>query len=161
MPPEELTSSAGKMAACYFRLAPPLRSLSAFALFELDVEAKGLEPPLAALVPAGAEVPLPDVAFKQGRTLPLKLQLFSGDRMLTNADVAPPKIVAIVREGSPIPMETLDLDSGQANDSGPFFRFSEGDWIYNLSTKERGIGTYKITLQLPDGDRVCAGFVLR
>jgi uncharacterized membrane protein len=137
-------------------------SLSTFALFELDVEAVGFEPPLAALVPLSEEAPLPDVAFKQGRTLPLKLDLFSGDRLLTDADVvAPPKIVAIMRDGEAVPMETLDLDSGEANDSGVFFRFPEAIWIFNLSTKGLITGTYAITLELPDGDHVWARFSLR
>ena len=136
-------------------------SLSAFALFELDVEAEGFQEPLAALVPSGEDPPLPDVAFKKGRTLPLKLQLFAGDRLLTDADVVAPKIVGLIRTGDAIPIDMYDLDSGQANDSGPYFRFSDGQWVYNLGTKRLSSGTYKITLELPDGDRVCAGFVLR
>lgn len=135
-------------------------SLSVFALFELDVEAEGFQEPLAALVPVGEDPPLPDVAFKKGRTLPLRLQLFAGDRLLTDADVAAPKIVGLIRIGDAVPIDTYDLDSGEANDNGPYFRFSDGNWVYNLGTKRLSSGTYKITLELPDGDRVCAAFVL-
>jgi len=136
-------------------------SLSIFALFELDVEVEGLQPPLAALVPAGQDPPLPDVAFKQGRTVPLKLRLFSGGRLLTNTEVSPPKIVGLVRSGNAIPLDTWDSDSGEANDSGPYFRFSDGNWVYNLSTKRLSSGIYVITLELPDGDLVCGAFVIR
>ena len=129
-------------------------SFSEFAIVELDVDAEGLEEPLAALVATSQDPPLPDVAFKQGRTLPLKLQLFSASRILTDADVAPPKIVGLMRSGSAIPLEILDLDSGEANSDGSYFRYTDGYWIYNLSTKGLSTGTYKITLQLPDGDLV-------
>ena len=136
-------------------------SLSEFALFEPAIIADGLEWPLADLVPAGQEVPLPDVAFKQGRTLPLKLHLFAGDTMLTDADVAPPKIVALTRSGNAIPLETLDLDAGQSNDNGSCFRFADGFWVFNLSTKGLTSGTYTIILEMPDGQLMSAGFVLR
>ena len=112
------------------------------------------------MVPAGEDPPLPDVGFKKGRTLPLKLQLFAGDRLLTDADVVAPKIVSLIRIGDAIPINAYDLDSGEANDSGLYFRFSDGIWIYNLSTKLLNSGTYKISLELADGDIVCAAFVL-
>ncbi len=35
--------------------------------------------------------------------------------MLADTDVAPPQIVSIVRNGNAVPLETLDLDSGEAN----------------------------------------------
>jgi hypothetical protein len=136
-------------------------SFSEFAIFELDVEAEGFQEPLEALVPVGQDPPLPDVAFKQGRTLPLKLKLFSAGRMLTDADVAPPIIVSLSRSGNALDLDTLDLDAGEANDNGVMFRFDDGVWIYNLSTKGLSSGTYRITLKLPDGDLVCAGFFLR
>ena len=75
--------------------------------------------------------------------------------------MAPPVIAGLVRSGSALPLDILDLDSGEANSSGTDFRFADGVWFYNLSTKNLVSGTYKITLKLPDGDLVCGCFILR
>ena len=97
-----------------------------------------------------------------GRTLPLKLKLLSAGRILTDADVAPPVIVSVARNGNALDFLKLWTSMpGEANDNGVAFRFDDGVWVYNLSTKGLSIGTYRITLKLPDGDLVCAGFVLR
>ncbi|MCH6553795.1 MAG: hypothetical protein IH793_06505, partial [Acidobacteria bacterium] len=52
---------------------------------------EGLLAPLASLRPEAQPLIFPDRAFKQGRTLPLKLQLFCGSTLLTDADVPPPE----------------------------------------------------------------------
>ena len=127
----------------------------------IKVGVAGLGSPLAELAPAGQPAPLPGKAFKQGRTLPLKLQLFCTSMPLTDSDVAPPQIVALERLGEPVDLETLDLDAGEANDSGFLFRYSDPNWVYNMSTKELSPGTYVIAIQMPDGLRYTAGFVLR
>jgi hypothetical protein len=121
----------------------------------------GLQPPLLPLVPEGESVLLPDKAFRQGRTLPLKLQLLCGGMALTDADVAAPRIVGLVRESDAILLETIDPDAGEANDSGLLFRYSEPNWVYNLNTKALSAGTYVITIELPDGLRYTAAFVLK
>jgi hypothetical protein len=126
------------------------------------VRVEGFESPLADLVPAGDPVPLPDKAFKLNSTLPLKLRLFCGSIVLTDTEVPPPKIVALVREGNaPVDLAVIDPDPGQANDTGPLFRFSENRRIYNLSTKHLRAGTYTITMVMPDDRSFDAGFVLK
>jgi hypothetical protein len=136
-------------------------SLSPFALFSAPMTVQGFEPPLAALVPVGQPVPMPGSAFKDGRTLPLKLELFEGKLLLTGNKVSPPSIVALVKNGAALDLNVIDLDSGQANDSGTLFRFSDPDWVYNLSTKNLSAGAYTLSIQTPDGRRWNAGFVLR
>ena len=137
-------------------------SLSPFAVLEdRRIEAEGLKPPLADLTPDGLPVAMPGNAFKQGRTLPLRLGLFRDGVALGNADVSPPQIVALIRNGEALDLATMDLDAGQANDNGVLFRFSDGNWVYNLSTRGLSPGTYTITIQMPDGRRWNAGFVLR
>ena len=145
-----------------FQDTPPGGGGNAFvSKLQLHVVVQGLGPPLAALVPEGDSVPLPVHAFKKGRTLPLKLQLSCDGEPLTDTGSAP-RIVGLVRTGDPpLDLTTMDLDAGQANDSGVFFRFEDGSWVYNLSTKGLGTGTYTITIELPDGQRFTAGFVLR
>lgn len=125
------------------------------------VQPVGLQPPLASLVPVGQPVPLPSHAFKQRRTLPLKLQLFCGTTALTDSDVAAPQIAALTRSGDAIDLETVDIDAGSANDNSLLFRFSDGNWIYNLSSAGLSAGTYTVTIQMPDGRLFDAGFVLR
>jgi hypothetical protein len=137
-------------------------SLSPFAVLEdRRIEAEGLKPPLADLAPEGLPVAMPGNAFKQGRTLPLRLGLSRDGVALSNADVSPPQIVALIRNGEALDLATMDLDAGQANDNGTLFRFSDGNWVYNLSTQGLSAGTYTITIQMPDGRRWNAGFVLR
>ena len=91
----------------------------------------------------------------------LKLELFSGGVALTGLDVDPPQIVGLARTGEAVDLETTDLDSGQANDNGVLFRFEDGSWIYNLGSKALAAGTYELTLEIADGRRYTAAFVLR
>ena len=133
-------------------LGPLVIGLAAMGIYTLGV--LGLD---------GDPIPLPDKAFKQGRTLPLKLQLFCGGTALTDADVAPPQIVALVpTSGTPVDLEVVDLDAGEANDNGLLFRYSDPNWVYNLSTKGlSGETTYTIVIEMPDGLRYAAAFVLK
>lgn len=122
----------------------------------------GLMPPLASLVRESEEPPLPPRAFKQGRTLPLRLELFCEGVALSNSDVAPPEIAELTRTGEPIDLETIDLDPGQANDDGTLFRYSEEDiWVYNLKTTDLSSGTYALSIKTPEGLLLIAGFVLK
>lgn len=122
----------------------------------------GFENPMAEMVLDGSgDPPLPDRAFKLGRTLPLKLKLLCGSTPLGEGQVAPPKIVSLVRVGEAGNMTVLDLNSGGSNDNGPNFRWSDPQWVYNLSTAELTAGTYHITIEMPDGQVFVAAFVLR
>jgi len=122
----------------------------------------GLENPMGALVLDGAgDPPLPEHAFKRGRTIPLKLKLLCGSTPLGEGQVSPPKITSLVRVGDAEDLTVLDLNSGTSNDNGPNFRWSDPHWIYNLSTKELTVGTYQITIEMPDGQVFVAAFVLK
>jgi hypothetical protein len=122
---------------------------------------EGLLAPLAALVAEGDTVPYPDKAFKLGRTLPLKLQLSCGGLEVTDTNVPPPRIVGLVRNGDAVDLATIDPDSGEANDGGILFRYSAPNWVFNLSTAGLSAGTYVVTIEMPDGQRYVAAFVLR
>jgi hypothetical protein len=131
-------------------------------MVKVIVRPAGFESPLASLVTDGPP-PLPAKAFRQGRTLPLKLRLFCGSVAVTEQDGVPaPKIVALSRMGAPVSLETTDLDAGEANDSGLSFRSTDdGSWVYNLSTKGLSAGSYLITIELPDGRRFSGAFDLK
>lgn len=127
----------------------------------------GFLSPLAALVPVGDAAPLPKKASKQGRTLPLKLQLLCNDQVLTDADVAPPQIVALMGDGvvGLIDLGTIDPDAGAANDNGLLFRYSDNtdqQWIYNFSTDDIPGGTiYTVTVEMHDGLQYDGRFALK
>ena len=129
----------------------------------VTVGVNGLLPPLAGLTLYPAAVPLPTKAFKVGRTLPLRFQLSCGSISLTDANVLPPTIEGFVQwVGDDMHMEFADFDdSGLSNDNGFDFRFSDGNWVYNLSTKTGVAGVYFVTIEMPDGQLYRGGFTLR
>jgi hypothetical protein len=137
-------------------------SFSPFAVVEPSILPQGLQSPLAALVSEGQEAPLPSKAFKVGSTLPLKLTLTRSGAVLSDQAITPPRIASISRVGeAALNLATLNLDAGQSDDNGVFFRYSGGTWIYNLSTKGLAFGTYAIVVAMPDGGRFKAAFVLK
>ena len=124
----------------------------------------GLLPPLGPL--AGINEPgvaMSTKAFRRGRVLPLKMELRRDALALSDTDVDPPTVVKVARVGGPLNLEVMDIDdAGAANEDGVEFRFEDGIWIYNLSTKEfTEPGVYFATIELPDGYRYQAGFELR
>jgi hypothetical protein len=122
----------------------------------------GLQPPFMPLVPAGEPANLPNKAFKRGRTLPLKLSIACSAGTLTDTDVTAPIISTLVRIGdAPLDLDTIDLDSGEANDDGLAFRYSDDAWIYNLNTANLVTGAYQIDILMPDGELYSGGFILR
>lgn len=128
----------------------------------VSVRVEGFLPPMAELVPDGApDVPMPPHAMKKGRTIPLKLRMYCGTRLLTDADVPPPAIVGIWRNGDAVNLSVIDPDPGEANDNGTLFRFSEDKWIFNLSTAWASAGRYEITVRMPDGSVYRSAFELR
>lgn len=127
----------------------------------VKVGVAGLQSPLAGLVKEGDLVPVPPRAFKRGSTLPLRLQLYCTASGLSDADVAPPKIVELKLAGTALDISDIDLDAGNSADGGLLFRYSGGNWVYNLSTKNLVVGTYIITIEMPDGLRYQASFVLK
>jgi hypothetical protein len=121
----------------------------------------GLGPPLATLVRSGNAPTLPGNSFHDGRTLPLKLQLLCGTTIIRSG-VNPPQIISIIRNGGALDMAALDLDAGLSNDNSLLFRpDGSGNWVYNLSTADLPVGTYTITVRMPDGLSYDAAFVLR
>ncbi len=126
----------------------------------ITVRPEGLQSPLAALVPEGSPVPLPDNPFKKGNTLFLKLKLYCGAIAVTDKDVSPPQIIELVRNGNAINLAIIDPRAGTGNNNALPFRFLNKEWGYELSTKGLSRGNYVITIKMPDGRHFSAGFVL-
>src|SRR6185503_8528539 len=95
---------------------------------------EGLLPPMAGLVPAGEQVRYPPRAFTSGNTRPLKLRVTCGGVALTDQQVDPPQIVGLSEATrGPLDIRILNLNDDNASDpTDPFFRVSDGQWIYNL-----------------------------
>jgi beta propeller repeat protein len=125
----------------------------------VGVRADGMRPPLASMAAEGQAPPMPARDFRRGSTLPLKVSLSCGGAPLTAADVAAPRLAGLTRRADPVALG--DTDAGRSNGGGPSFRASEGGWIYNLDTRSLGPGTYTLSILLPDGRRLAAGFALR
>jgi hypothetical protein len=104
---------------------------------------------------------VPSLAFQSGRTLPLSVDLACGATQLVGGEVAPPRIVALVRNGAPLNLQTIDPNTGLLEDSNWIFRAAGKDWVYNLPTADLSSGTYTMTIQMPDGARYGGAFVLR
>jgi hypothetical protein len=122
----------------------------------------GFLSPMTDLVLAAEEALLPDKAFKANRTIPMKLDYICGTEPLTaESSVNPPELFGLWRVGDAEPLPIIDPDSGEANDSGVWFRYSGEHWVYNLSTQGFGTGTYEIFVKMPDGRLFKGGFVLR
>jgi hypothetical protein len=124
---------------------------------------EGLLPPMADLVPDGAEPPLPHRAFQAGRTVPLKFNYLCDETPVTDqSGVRLPELLFVRRVGNAesIPIEVIDTSPvGESGDS--WFRYSDEHWIYNLGTKEMSSGAYEIGIRLSDGRLFVARLVLR
>jgi beta propeller repeat protein len=131
------------------------------ALVSVEVRAEGLPPVMSAMAPEGSEVPPPDRVHRRGRTLPLRLRISCQGSALTDADVAPPKVAALTRGGDAMDLAAIDLDAGEANAGDLGFRYSEGAWIYNLSTRDLTPGDYVVWIRTPDGRRHAVPLALR
>ena len=136
-------------------------SAPASVAITVAVQVIGFEAPLGMLMPEGSPVQLPDKAFKQGRTLPLKIATRCGGTPVCGDGSTPPRIVGLVRSGQALDIDTMDLDAGEANDGGFEFRPADGHWVFNLTTADLPTGTYAITVQMMDKSKWVGGFVLR
>lgn len=125
---------------------------------------QGFLSPLNQLVPEGDAIPYPNKAYKQGRTLPLKLRLGCGGEIVGGGPLAvPPEIASLERTGEVVELPAVDLDAGASNDNGLQFRFhaGSGKWIYNLKTSDLSRGRFVIGIRMPNGSIYNAGFDLR
>lgn len=127
----------------------------------VTVQVVGFDPPLGPLVREGSSVPKPDRAVQAGRTLPFKLSMYCAGTQLTAADVAPPTIVSVGFAGSAPEMSVVAPATAQPGDIGLAFHSSANGWTYNFDTSRLGPGTWLVTIQMPDGLRYVAQFVLR
>jgi len=85
--------------------------------------------------------------FKLGSTVPVKFALTGASAGITNlvAKISVPKVSNGI-EGS-----FVEATSTSGGDSGNTFRYSSGQYIFNLSTKSLSQGTWAVKVDLGDG----------
>ena len=91
-----------------------------------------------------------DKPFKHGSTIPIKFELTNGCGNIVPTATATLTLQLYIAEepaGEPI-----DATSN-VPDSGNLFRFTEGHYIYNLSTDNLQVGKWLVTVTLDDGEK--------
>jgi len=122
----------------------------------------GLKSPVnAALVPEGNPINYAPGSFNQTKTIPLKISLGCGSQILRPEDIDPfPEILSLIHETlGPQPLEGINGSNG-ANPSDPFFNCGGNRCEYELRTKQLPVGTYAISIAMPDTRVFQAGFTL-
>lgn len=95
--------------------------------------------------------------FKLGRTIPVKFQLTGASAGVTNAVAR--LYVAKISESVVGTEEEADSTSNATE--GNLFRYSGGQYIFNLSTEGLTVGTYQLRVEMGDGVLRVVNFSLR
>jgi hypothetical protein len=86
-------------------------------------------------------------AYKQGSTIPVKFALTGASSGVTNLQAT-----LWVRKVSPTPAgQTAVAVSTSAATTGNLFRYTDGQYLFNLNTKPLQVGTYELRIDLGDG----------
>ena len=121
-----------------------------------------LSPFDARLVPRGNPVHYSTGEFNRTKTLPLKLRLSCGTLVLGPQGIDPhPEVVAIVHETlGPQPLANINAANG-ANPNDPAFECASSHCEFQMRTRDLPVGTYVISVRMPDTRVFEAGFTLR
>jgi len=92
-------------------------------------------------------LPQPRSAFKFGSTVPVKFQLTGASANITEATAT---IWLAPVTGTSVG-EEIELVNSNPADVGIFFRYTNGQYIYNLGTKKLSKGQWQIRVDLGDG----------
>ena len=85
--------------------------------------------------------------FKQGSKVPVKFQLTGASAGITDATAR--LYVAQVSNG--VLGDVTEAVSTASADTGSSFRYSDGKYVFNLSTKSLGEGQWVLRVDLGDG----------
>jgi nitrogen fixation protein FixH len=88
-----------------------------------------------------------DSIFKAGSTIPVKFELLNGSAGITDAMIS----LKYVKISNGIAGDETEAVTNVAATTGSLFRSSNGQYIYNWSTKGVSEGTYELRFVLPDG----------
>lgn len=85
--------------------------------------------------------------FKQGSTVPVKFNLTGASAGITNLQAK----LYLSQVNTVDPTAANEADSTSAADTGNTFRYSGGQYVFNLSTKNLSQGTWYLRIDLGDG----------
>jgi DNA/RNA endonuclease G (NUC1) len=85
--------------------------------------------------------------YKAGRTIPIKFQLTGASAGVTNAVVR----LVIYKISNNVLGDPVDVESTSSATTGNLFRYSDGQYIFNLDTSAMGPGTYQLQVDMGDG----------
>ena len=85
--------------------------------------------------------------FKLGSTVPVKFQLMGGSAPVTNLAAQ----IFVAKLSNSIVGDELEPASTSGADVGNTFRYSDGQYIFNLNTKSLSQGTWQVRIDLKDG----------
>src|SRR3989344_1797613 len=86
--------------------------------------------------------------FKLGSTVPVKFQLTDASGVSVTTAVAN---LYVSKVSNGIPDGEVEASSTSAASTGNQFRVSDGQYIFNLGTKELSTGTWQLRIALDDG----------
>jgi hypothetical protein len=84
--------------------------------------------------------------FKLGSTVPVKFRLIDGSAPITTLQAQ----IYVTKISDGVLGTEAEAVSTAAVDTGNIFRYSSGEYIFNLSTKSMGQGTWQIRIDLLD-----------
>jgi hypothetical protein len=97
--------------------------------------------------------------YKQGRTIPVKFQLFYADGTTVTNAVA--NISVFQTSSGEVVGEPIEVSSVSNADIGTTFRTTGDQYIYNLGTKNFIKGTYRIIAAISDGSAITIEIALK
>lgn len=101
--------------------------------------------------------------FKRGRTIPVKIALTDCSNNIVSSATLQVYLLKITDLVLGSVEESVVEDSGDANSSTSYFKFDdvEKHYIYNLSTKNLTVGTYKVFAKAENGQEIYLSFSLK
>ncbi|HLM57306.1 MAG TPA: DNA/RNA non-specific endonuclease, partial [Pyrinomonadaceae bacterium] len=85
--------------------------------------------------------------FKAGQTIPVKFQLTGASAGITGASI----VLLVAKVSNNVVGTEEAADSTSNATEGNLFRYSDGQYIFNLDTKELTPGTYQLRIDAGDG----------
>jgi hypothetical protein len=139
-------------------------NISHTRMHTVPMQPVGMLPPMGAMVPAGSTPPLPKNAVKSGGQIVFKMQINSCGALVTDPSrvAAPPRYVDLQRNGADVPLSSIEMVDVADHEDGPDFHMdgTSGQWMNHASTKGLQVGTYTLTIQMPDQSKWLTSFVV-
>jgi endonuclease G len=85
--------------------------------------------------------------YKAGRTIPIKFELTGPSAVVTDAQIH----LLMFKVSNNVVGDEVDVQSTSGADTGNLFRYTGGQYIFNLNTSGLTAGTYQLQIDMGDG----------